>query len=1406
MQLDGGVYGEKCLRINGENTPNVLVEQVFMFKPGNHHLSFLSRSNASTGHAYVEVEIDYYVLKNAISGEESFWDETDAIHYVIQQQGNMKRQSVNLVSNKEWTEYDIKDLNVPTECNRVVVKIKMIADQVNGDIYFDDFQWNKEYHTGYNLIENGFFEYEPIGKLPRGWLPSGSIISTDRISYSVNFGTFDEMFGNRVLSLGGNKDELKRVTKSIDIIGGKDDEFMLVAWSKGKVFHTDLFRMKIEVLYYEALSDIFYFDFNKQHDTWEMMVKNFLTKHEYYRIHVSIEHQGPSYVDLDAIQLYRSTSSAQNIYDEKGNLIEQIHGKLSTTYVYDDKKRVIKVNHSSGKEQNYQYNMSNQLTLISDNKGNSIANTYDTRGNKTISEITSNAGKLRYKDDYDSKNRLIATADDLGNQFRYETYNKDGQPTRTKNSEGIIQSSMYNDYNQLYNLIQAKGTKAASHAYTYNTDRSLNTIKAGSTVYQFVYDEYRRLKQVKVQDLVLDTYEYDSNTLTADKVTKKIYGNNADEAFTFTYDDQHRVKKVQFKGTILYEYFYNRKNQVHCVKTKNDIQYFSYDDQGRLTQKTQNNGDAIHYDYDNQSNLKKMRLDINSMVRSYDFIYDQESRNMGVSYENMEIYESFDTITFNQMFKSKQGIQPLKYAYTPDATDQVRFVYDEQLSRFVYRSYVNSTSAYTSALVYDLGLKSKGTMSIKFKVQLSGKDMRTIIMNKKNNLDVFGAVIKSDNRLYMVLNGQVSDESVSIADNQWQTLVLKWSHNQYELSINNSERIYKSYDTLFMKDTQTIIGSNVFNHNAIHLLEGTLEMMAYNHELATDDEVNRLSGNNHVISIQNKVDELNRIEKEIINTGNQRLESRYHYKNVDDTRTSTQLERIEKYDGSIVKYSYDKIGNVTKVETNEGIYEYNYDHLVRLEREYNPINHTTTMYTYIAPGNMSSKKVYVGNVPLNGSGTLVENYDFIYNPLWPDRLEKVLIGGQTHTIDYQGNYAGNPSQYDGLPLTWEGKDLVEIRNNRYRYNSDGIRISKSTDISSVEYTLNGTNIVAEKQGSKTTVYHYNQQEMLVGFEYEKKNYFYVRDLLGLITEIIDENGQKVVSYRYDAWGNIVNKVTYREDVEKANNFVYKGYYLDRETGWYYLKSRYYNPKYHRFINADSIDYLEPDNITGTNLFAYCGNNPVMYSDPSGNFPILLTMIIIGALVGGGLGGYAATQNGATLGSQDFWIGVGTGALLGGSVGAVIGLGGAYLASGVSSLISKGITDMVSVAFFGGEIGSLQSYALAFSLGGLTGGFLDKLGKATTFAQKALQFGIKFGSDVALRPALSQGIDIGLGKQSAWNWNQYGYDVVSRGLTYFIPGKYKTNSVFGELTISPFKAFGRGIVRGLYPYFDQRFNW
>jgi len=135
-------------------------------------------------------------------------------------------------------------------------------------------------------------------------------------------------------------------------------------------------------------------------------------------------------------------------------------------------------------------------------------------------------------------------------------------------------------------------------------------------------------------------------------------------------------------------------------------------------------------------------------------------------------------------------------------------------------------------------------------------------------------------------------------------------------------------------------------------------------------------------------------------------------------------------------------------------------------------------------------------------------------------------------------------------------------------------------------------------------------------------YYYVTNLQGDVVGIIDNRGHAVAYYAYDAWGNILDEYIggfmcvnpgdyvlrygYGDDsapdaVGRLNPLRYRGYVYDKETGLYYLQSRYYNPEWGRFITADSVSYLGIDDTpTSYNPFAYCGNNPVMYSDPTGH--------------------------------------------------------------------------------------------------------------------------------------------------------------------------------------------------------------
>ena len=150
------------------------------------------------------------------------------------------------------------------------------------------------------------------------------------------------------------------------------------------------------------------------------------------------------------------------------------------------------------------------------------------------------------------------------------------------------------------------------------------------------------------------------------------------------------------------------------------------------------------------------------------------------------------------------------------------------------------------------------------------------------------------------------------------------------------------------------------------------------------------------------------------------------------------------------------------------------------------------------------------------------------------------------------------------------------------------------------YTLNGTQVLAQQTGTDAPIYFtYDANGRPYSMTYGGTTVYYLCNLSGDVFALLDADGKRIVEYTYGPFGQLLGTYgTAAATFGAINPLRYRGYYYDTETGLYYLNSRYYDPEVGRFINADG--QISTGDISGTNLFAYCGNNPVMRVDSNGH--------------------------------------------------------------------------------------------------------------------------------------------------------------------------------------------------------------
>lgn len=291
------------------------------------------------------------------------------------------------------------------------------------------------------------------------------------------------------------------------------------------------------------------------------------------------------------------------------------------------------------------------------------------------------------------------------------------------------------------------------------------------------------------------------------------------------------------------------------------------------------------------------------------------------------------------------------------------------------------------------------------------------------------------------------------------------------------------------------------------------------------------------------------------------------------------ITRLTNYSGPNViskyEYTYYYDGNQRTKTDKSGKTSYVYDDLGRLT-EAQLADGTLQKYTFDSNGNRKTM-----TVTKDGTETITE-YAYDLN----DRLITETKDGVTTTYSYDNN--GNMlGKSDGTSVVTQTFDLLNRMTSfsdgettaSYTYNPDNMRRSKTVNGVKTEHIWIGSEIALDITGNSVVSY-------MQGI---KSNYgWYVYNAHGDVVQLCDNNGVVTKSYDYDPYGN---QLTEADSLDK-NPYRYSGEYYDAESGYIYLRARYYDSTTGRFISEDPA-------FDGFNWYAYCGGNPLNRWDPSG---------------------------------------------------------------------------------------------------------------------------------------------------------------------------------------------------------------
>ncbi|HZM51410.1 MAG TPA: RHS repeat-associated core domain-containing protein [Vicinamibacteria bacterium] len=297
-------------------------------------------------------------------------------------------------------------------------------------------------------------------------------------------------------------------------------------------------------------------------------------------------------------------------------------------------------------------------------------------------------------------------------------------------------------------------------------------------------------------------------------------------------------------------------------------------------------------------------------------------------------------------------------------------------------------------------------------------------------------------------------------------------------------------------------------------------------------------------------------------------------------------------------YAYDSAGNRTTAQIDDAPMQSTFDNRNRLASEQpggalllkGSVNEPATITVGGTPATADPANKFQGTAPMSSGTSNVAVTASDANANLRTNTYQVTISGSTNSFSYDAN--GSLTGVGTKTYEWDGANrLVRVLDGgneiaRFVYDGQGRRSQKIAAGVTRTYVYDGEDIIEERPSTGATMRYVHGSgidQPLARVESGTTSY-YLADHLCSIVQTTDATATVTLTRQYDAWGNLLQG-------SGTAGYAFTGREWDPETGLYYYRARYYDPKAGRFLSEDPIG--------GMSLFSYVDNRPVNSVDPEG---------------------------------------------------------------------------------------------------------------------------------------------------------------------------------------------------------------